>query len=368
MTADPDAQDAAFAAALAAAGTAAASVRRRRDYPLLLAGQFLGAFGDNALLAVIVGPLLFRRQSGELTEAALRDANTFYTALLFVPCVLFAPLAGYAGDRFSKNRLLVGANAIKLAGAALCAAGALLPAPVAGADPRFGSAGALLLGAGYFCVGAGTCFYGPAKYGALPEILPREKLVRGNGTVEMLTLLAVLGGFIAGSAAADVFRGAGDAVVPHLGVLGIFGVSLALNAAMSRLPNNPAVRLAATAGAFFGHARDLLVRAPRTRLLLCGTMAFWLVGAAMKTHFQPWGQGILGLSNNTEISLLALVLSVGVMAGSVLAGRLHGVGDLRATPRYALLLAAVLGIAWSVGGGGVLEFWTSPASRVTAGG
>ncbi|MDR1817157.1 MAG: hypothetical protein LBR07_03055, partial [Puniceicoccales bacterium] len=40
----------------------------------------------------------------------------------------------------------------------------------------------------------------------------------------------------------------------------------------------------------------------------------------------------------------------------------------RATPRYALLLAAVLGIAWSVGGGGVLEFWTSPASRVTAGG
>ncbi|MDR0535557.1 MAG: MFS transporter [Puniceicoccales bacterium] len=317
-----------------------------RDYPLLLGGQFLGAFGDQAILALLLGPLLFRREANLISEEAMRNWNTLLTALLFAPCVLLAPLAGFCNDRFPKSACLVAGNAIKLAGALLCAAG------LACADG--GDARAVLQAAGYLVVGAGTCLYGPAKYGILPEILPAEKLVRANGHVEVLTLLAILGGFTTGSVLADVFRA--SPALPHAIILALYAAALAANAAMARTPGNPAVRLGHGAGEFFQRLRDLLA-APRTRLILAGTALFWIVGAAMKSHFQPWGQGVLGLRSNTEISLLAVVLSIGVMAGSLLAGRLRKVGDLRGVPRAGIALAAVLLLAWMIGASTAEPAW-----------
>src|SRR3954465_8215784 len=91
-----------------------------RNYPLLLGGQFLGAFGDNAILAVIVGQLTYLQKSGAITAEELRTNNTIYTSLLFVPYVLLAPIAGYLNDRYAKTSWLVGGNALKLAGTAIC--------------------------------------------------------------------------------------------------------------------------------------------------------------------------------------------------------------------------------------------------------
>src|SRR4051812_18779062 len=188
-----------------------------RNYPLLLAGQFLGAFGDNAILAVIVGQLTYLQQAGTITAAELRTRNTLYTSLLFVPYVLLAPLAGYLNDRYAKTSWLTGGNALKLLGTGLCAL-----------SVKFGPA---WQGIGYFSVGVGACFYGPAKYGILPEILPRERLVKANGMVELLTLVAILGGAIAGSVLADVFK---DRVLVSYAVLaGIFGAALLFNFLMT---------------------------------------------------------------------------------------------------------------------------------------
>lgn len=310
----------------------------RRNYPLLLVGQFLSAFGDNALLMVILGPLTWLFKRGQLVEEALRSANTFYTVLLFIPCVLLAPLAGFLNDRFAKSRCLVGGNAIKLAGALVCALGLV--------------AGEGVLGAGYFIVGIGTCIYGPAKYGVLPEVLPRGKLVSANGTVEMLTLVAILGGVIGGGLLVDQFN---DKLgIAYAVVVTVYAGALGCNALMARTPEDARVRFSQNVSAFARHARELM-RSPRVGRMLLGTALFWIVGAAMKSHFQPWGLGVLKLANNTEVSLLLLMLSIGVMGGSVLAGRLHKVGDLRHVPLYGFALAGVFVLAWTVG---ALEtFW-----------
>ena len=314
---------------------------KKRNYSLLLGGQFLSAFGDQAILAVIIGPLLFLKTDGKISEEDMRTANIFYTVLLYVPCVLFASLAGFFNDRFPKSTCLVAGNAIKLAGAIFCALSLVLPIATPGI-----SGGNLILSVGYFIVGIGTCLYGPAKYGILPEILPRESLVRANGTVEMLTLLSVLGGFICGSWLADFFRE--NLTVPHGIIIALYAVALGLNAFMSRTPESPSTRLSESTRAFFNHLRDLLA-SPRLRLMLVGTCMFWVIGSSMKSHFQPWGNGVLKLKENTEISLLALMLSVGVMLGSLIAGRLRGVGDLRGAPQAGLALALVFVFAWTVG-------------------
>ncbi|AHF93182.1 arabinose ABC transporter permease [Opitutaceae bacterium TAV5] len=317
-----------------------------RNYPLLLAGQFLGAFGDNAILAVIVGQLTWLHQAGSITEGALRTASTFYTSLLFIPYVLLAPFAGYLNDRHAKTRWLVGGNGLKVIGTLLCAVSIW--------------GGAFWQGIGYLVVGIGACVYGPAKYGILPEILPRERLVKANGTVELLTLLAILSGAIAGAQLSDAFH---DNVLVSFGILvAIYGGALLLSVCMRPTPANPGVRLGASIGEFGRHTRDLCA-SPRLRKVLLGTALFWVCGATMKINFQPWGIQVLGLANNTQIALLGLWLSVGVMIGSILAGQFHKVGDLRAAPRYGFGLAVMLGLLYSVESFG---FWRGPVFHVAS--
>lgn len=312
----------------------------KRNYPLLLISQFVSAFGDNAILAVIVGQLTYLHKAGALSGDQLRTQSTLYATLLFVPYVLLAPIAGYFNDRYAKTNGLVWGNTLKVFGALLCA------------FSLWG--GHLWQGVGYFIIGIGATIYGPAKYGILPEILPRERLVKANGTVELLTLVAILGGAIAGAVMSDVFK---DRVLVSFAiVVGIFALGLVLNFFMRATPNHPQVQLAQSVSSFTGHLRDLM-RSSRLLRVLAGTALFWICGAAMKINFQPWGLEVLGLKDNTQIALLGLWLSIGVMIGSVLAGQWHPVGDLRRTRLYGFGIAVALGLVYTVHLAG---FWKMP--------
>ena len=306
----------------------------RRNYPLLLASQFLGALGDNAILAVIVGQLTLLQRSGQLGMEDLRTRSALYTSLLFFPYVLLAPLAGYLNDRFAKTQWLLGGNALKVLGTAVC-----------GLSIWFGYA---WQAPGYLIVGIGSTLYGPAKYGILPEILPRDRLVKANGLVELLTLLAILLGAIAGSVLVDRL----PVGICYGILLGVFGASTVLNLFMARTPSDPTTRLRPSVSEFIGHFGGLL-RSPRLGRILAGTALFWVCGAAMKINFQAWGLDVLRLPDNTQIALLGLWLSVGVMAGSILAGAGYPVGDLRHVRRYGFLLAGLLGLIFLVGPAGL---------------
>lgn len=296
----------------------------KRNYLLLLAGQFLGAFADNAILAVILGQLTFEQKAGQITAAELSSYNAIYTTVYFVPYVLLAPLAGFLNDRYPKTRWLQGGNALKFLGTLVATASVWL--------------GPLWQGLGYLAVGVGACVYSPAKYGILPEVVERERLVKANGMMELLTLLATLTGFVGGAKMIDNIP-----VLTCYGVLlTLYGLSVALNLFMTNTCAHPGVKLGATMNEFFGHFRDLLTNRRLFRVL-CGTGMLWFASAGLKMNFQPWGLGVLGLKDNTAIAYLALWTSIGVMIGAVLAGRWHRVGDLTWTRRYGWSLATLLG-------------------------
>lgn len=300
----------------------------KRNYPLLLASQYLSAFGDNVILSVIIGQLTLLQQRGLITDAQNNAQNAIYNFVFFIPSVLLGPLAGYLNDRFAKTRWLLGGNLIKLAGT-LVAALALW----------WGDAWQQ---AGYAIVGIGACIYSPAKYGILPEILPNERLVKANGTVELLTLVAILSGKICGASLIDHLP-----VATCYGiVLGIYVISLAFNLAMRITPSHAAVRLTPSLKEFGISLRDLLV-SPRLARVLIGTGLFWFAGAVLRTNFQPWGLSVLHFTSNTQIALLLLWLTLGIMVGSVLAGQFYPVGDLRAVRRNGVGLA--LGVALLAG-------------------
>jgi LPLT family lysophospholipid transporter-like MFS transporter len=304
-------------------------MKNGRNYPLLLASQFLSAFGDNAILAVIVGQLTRMQKAGVITEETLRARSALYTMLLFVPYIFLAPLAGYLNDRYAKTSWLVGGNAVKLLGTLVCGLSIWL-----GYEWQI---------PGYLIVGVGSCLYGPAKYGILPEILASDRLVKANGTVELLTLLAIIVGAVGGAAMIDQL----SLETCYAVLLGVFGLSLALNKAMQATRGNPMVQLSESIAGFGTHLGDLFVD-PRLARVLVGTGLFWVCGAAMKINFQAWGLGVLNLGTNLQVSLLGLWLSVGVMAGSMTAGQLHRVGDLSWTRRYGFLLVVTLGLIGTV--------------------
>ena len=156
-----------------------------RNYPLLLVGQFLGAFGDNFLLKAILGPLTYQLASGQITESKVNGENALFNLVFSVPFIVLAPLAGFLNDRMPKSTWLVGGNAVKILGALI---------GLLGVTPMAGGNGHTVQVAGYLVVGIGACLYSPAKYGILPEIVGTERLVKANGTVEMLTLVAIVGG------------------------------------------------------------------------------------------------------------------------------------------------------------------------------
>ena len=141
---------------------------------------------------------------------------------------------------------------------------------------------------------------------------------------------------------------------------GIFGGALLLNFLMTATPHKAHIRLTDSVGEFTLHLRDLLT-APRLCRILIGTALFWVCGASMKINFQPWGLEVLHLPDNTQIALLGLWLSVGVMAGSILAGQLHQVGDLRRTQAYGFALAGMLALLYSVN---LFGFWRSPVVQL----
>ncbi len=305
-------------------------MKTNRNYPLLLASQFLSAFGVQAVLFVILGQLTFQHKAGLITQKNLGIANALYACLLYLPYVGFAPLAGFLNDRFPKTRWLLGGNLISLVGVGIAAL-SLLGHPFWQAI-------------GYFIVGLGACIFSPAKYGILPEILPRENLVKANGTIEMLTLVAILSGVMGGNAMIDKL----PAWICYAILALVFSVGLVLTLFMAKTPFKPDVHLHSSAREFFQHFKNVM-RAPRIAKMLLGTAIFWACGATLKMNFQAWGLSTLQMSNNVQIGLLNLWLVVGIVIGSVLAGQLHRVGDLRWTQRYGWSLAGLILLLGLVG-------------------
>lgn len=316
--------------------TASGPTKLARNYPLLLAGQFLGAFGDNFVLAAALGPLTFSLAAGTINEQYVNAQNALFSAVFFVPFIVCAPLAGWLNDRLPKTTWLLGGHAIKMLGAAVGLAGTWLQAGDFHASRAWQVAG-------YAIIGFGACVYSPAKYGILPEILPAERLVKANGTVEMLTLIAIIGGLGGGAALYDATR---SLPLTYLASLVLYALALGLSTALIRTPHNPAATLRRNVTEFGASLRSLLGH-PRLGRIFLGCGLFWFAGATLRSNLQGWGlqvfhqAGVLHVTN-ARLALLKLGLVLGIVTGSVLAGRLHRLGDLSWTRRYGFLMAATV--------------------------
>jgi hypothetical protein len=283
-----------------------ALLAERRFLPFFLT-QFLGAMNDNVFKQALV--ILLAYQTASFTTLSSDMLQNVAQALFVLPFFLFSATAGQIADKYEKSALITVTVAIELACMALGAVGLLTR-----------NLGLLL--AALFLGGVQSTLFGPVKYAILPQHLREEEIVGGNGLVEMGTSLAILAGMI---------YGGWMVTQPGWGLWGVAVSAMAFSAAgiaLSRLiPKAPAADpgLRINWNPFTETWRNLaFARRNRTVFLsILGISWFWFYGSMFVTQFPNFSRNILAADEHV-VTLLLVVFSIGIGAGSLLCERLSG--------------------------------------------
>ena len=260
----------------------------------------------------------------EVTES---DQQGLATALFSLPFVVFSGFFGFLSDRYGKRGIIVLAKLLEIVVMAL---GMVAFLSFAGT----GYTGLLVV---LFLMGTQSAFFGPGKYGILPEIFRERDLPRVNGVILMTTFVAIIFGTGTAGLLGDLFAGdaesgpsavglwRGSAICVLIAVAGTIS-SLWIRKAPAAEPN---LKFTPAALAVPKVVRELLWRdRALTRAILASCM-FWLAGGVAIQVVNSYGLVQLGLSQ-TKTSGMTAIVAVGISIGAVWAGRLsHGRADFR---------------------------------------
>lgn len=272
----------------------------------LIATQFQGAFSDNALKWLV---------SYLVLESVVSHEQRDFLFVLVVPMVFAIPFlvfsipGGYFADRFSKRSVTVWTKILEVVTMG-CATYALW-------QNRLDLAAVAL----FFLCTQGAIF-GPSKYGLIPELLPTTKLSWGNGIIELWTLLAAIGGTLAGGFLAHAFRGRQEWSGFLLMALSVIGLLTSLG--ITRVPAADRQRRFA-----WNWAKEVFEEIQRMRqdavlwVAVIANTFFWFLGAILLLNIVLYATDILQV-DEVHSSYLMAALSLGIGGGSYLAGHASG--------------------------------------------
>lgn len=287
--------------------------------------QFLGAFNDNLfkqLMLLLATPAIVAAGAAQLEKDNQWKATVVFAGAF----VLFSGVAGWLADRTSKRTLIILSKMAEIVVMLFGMVGFFY-------YEQIGFTGMLFV---LFLMGMQSAFFGPPKYGILPETVRYADLPRANGIFLMFTFVAI----IFGVALAGVLK-------QVVGVEKIWMVSgicvlIAIGGTLSSLwvwrvpPAAPGTKL---------RGQDIFVPAEMIRLLrsnrqlllaLVVTSAFWMLGSVVQAGVNSLGLTQLGLGD-AWTSFLAAMMAVGIPVGCVVGGYLS---KNRINPRVVTIGAA----------------------------
>jgi MFS family permease len=161
----------------------------KRGFLSLLATQFFGAMNDNVLKGILIFMVIDGVWSGDLGTGGQGLVSVCFT----IPFILLSGFAGQVADRHSKRTVTMW---VKIAEVPIVI--------VAGIGFFTGSLWITLLA--LIALTCQSSFFGPAKYGMIPELVEDSDLSRANGTINMMTNIAVIAGTLLAGALSDRYN------------------------------------------------------------------------------------------------------------------------------------------------------------------
>jgi len=294
--------------------------KTQRFAPLFVT-QFLGAFNDNLFKNALI--LLFTYVVAAKVGLEPELLGTIAAGLFILPFFLFSAFAGQLADKMEKSRLIRRIKLLEIALMVLATVGFLLENSV------------MLLGV-LFLMGTQSTFFGPLKYGILPDHLKEDELIGGNALIETGTFLAILIGTILGLIVRAPFGP--EIISGFLLLVAVAGYMAARN--IPKAPSSaPDLKINWN---FIGETFSMVREVKKHEVLylaILGISWFWFVGATFLTLFPAYAQKTLGAQEEVVTLFLAL-FSIGIATGSLLCNRLlRGVVSARYVPLAAVGMA-----------------------------
>ncbi len=283
-------------------------LRHDRSFWGMSITQFLGAFNDNLFkqLILLLGVPTAAAASGGQVDRQAEAMIVFAAAFL-----LFSGFAGYLSDRVSKRPVIILAKVAEIFVMGLGMLGFYY-------YEQIGFAGMLVV---LFLMGTQSAFFGPAKYGILPESLRPNDLPRANGFFLMLTFLAIIFGTAIAGLLLDSL-GTTQIWIGSMVCVAIAVVGTLTSLATRRVPvAQPGLKLRWSSWAMPPEIWHLLRRDRQLMLAILVVSIFWMVGGIVQQSVNALGKTQLGL-DDWRTSLLAASIGVGIAFGCVLGGAL----------------------------------------------
>src|SRR5260370_21476857 len=172
--------------------------------------------------------------------------------------------------------------------------------------------------AAIFLASTQAAFFGPSKYGLLPELLPETRLSWGTGVIELGPFLASMAGLVSGAFLANAFHGRqawSGLVFLALSVAGLI-LSLGITKVRAADPSkkfqaNPLTDLLKQLG---------LIRRDRVLCLaVLGNTYFWFLAALLTANIVFYAEDVLH-STSTPTRILQAAVAIGIGLASPAAG------------------------------------------------
>lgn len=286
------------------------ALMQNRSYWGLTVAQFLGAFNDNLFKQIVM--LLF--VAVPVAGGGTKDIQWIATIVFSVPFVLFSGIAGYYSDRMSKRWVIFLCKSAEI-GITLTGLAVFLLFAQVGLNTTI----IVLLSVVLFGFGTQSAFFGPGKYGILPEIMEDRDLPSANGVIVMLTFVSIIFGMAAAGLLKDWFG-------LRLWIPGIVCVVIAVIGTIAAgvirktEPADPDLNFDRSALFLPNEIRSLLHTDRSLASALFVSCIFWMTASIVTQSVNAFGKYQLELESDAHISYLVATISLGIAIGAAICG------------------------------------------------
>jgi acyl-[acyl-carrier-protein]-phospholipid O-acyltransferase/long-chain-fatty-acid--[acyl-carrier-protein] ligase len=286
----------------------------KRGFLALIITQFFGAANDNILKGVLTFMVIDGAWQGRLGAGGQGIVGLCFT----VPFILLSGYGGQFADRYSKRSVSVWVKVCEIPIALIALLGLW-------AGELWTTLFALVL------LTTQSTFFGPAKYGMIPELVPHDDLSRANGAINMMTNIAVIVGMLAAGFIADAYYPLPQPNMPTPEPVPWLPGAVMLIVAVAGLatvvfltplvPGDRSLKFNWNPFAIYIDALREMAKSPLLGVALAWGYFYFLAGLALLII--PEYTTVLGISREKASYLLG-IMGVAIGAGSAAAGFISG--------------------------------------------
>jgi acyl-[acyl-carrier-protein]-phospholipid O-acyltransferase/long-chain-fatty-acid--[acyl-carrier-protein] ligase len=282
-----------------------------------LAVAFLNAFVDLGH-KIIIQNTIFKNYDG----SELVVLSSIVNALILLPFILLFTPTGYISDKYAKNKIMRISAWVALA--------ITLLITFSYYQGWFWVSFAMT-----FLLALQSAFYSPAKYGYVKGLVGDRRLAQANGLLQAATTIGILLGTFFFSIffeqiIADFEITDKDSLIAMIAPLGwvlvaLTSIELVLAYRLPEVTKTNSKMSFRWDDYFHGRtqARNirLVKRHPYIWLSILGLAIFWAISQVLLASYPAYAKEFLGLSNTAIVQGLMAFAGIGVMIGSIIAGR-----------------------------------------------